>query len=163
VADKNGGRGESLLFFALEGTPNGSMQNACSRILFHQLLDEFEDVTPHEKKFTKLWNRYMKSHSVIADRDIPMKCSEFVRLHGKQVMDLGLRQELLLHFSGFWDNGIISSTHLMTLMGDADKYQDDLRSLPAVEVAAPVEAKSPDTPPETELPETFTPVVNGNQ
>ena len=63
----------------------------------------------------------MKSHTVIADRDIPSKCFDFVRTRGQLLNQVKLRQEVLLHFTGFWDAGLISSTHLMELMIELDK------------------------------------------
>jgi hypothetical protein len=86
-------------------------------------MDEFDDVTPQEKRFTKLWNRFMKSHPVVADQVIPSKCFEFIRTCTQLLIDLDLRQELMLHFMNFWDNGLISSTHLMNIMAEFDKLK----------------------------------------
>ena len=91
-----------------------------------QLMDEFEDVTSDEKRFCKQWNRFMKSHTVIADGDIPSKCFDFVHKHASFLTEHDLRQELLLHFMGFWDSGLISSTHLMSLMEEFDKIKSDV-------------------------------------
>lgn len=88
-------------------------------------MDEFDDVTPHEKLFTKIWNRFMKSHSVIADNAIPLKCFDFIRMHADYLLERDLRDELMLHFMGLWDSGLISSTHLMTLMAEFDKINAD--------------------------------------
>ena len=84
-------------------------------------MDEFEDVTPQEKRFSKMWNRFMTSHVVIADQAIPSYCFEFVRTHSKVLVEHDLRSELMLHFMGFWDAGLISSTHLMNVMAEFDK------------------------------------------
>lgn len=93
-------------------------------IMSEQLMDEFDDVTPQEKRFTKLWNRFMKSHEVIADHAIPSKCFEFIRTHANFLIEHDLRDELMLHCMGFWDSGLISSTHLMTLMAEFDKVRN---------------------------------------
>ncbi len=87
-------------------------------------MDEFDDVTPQEKRFTKFWNRFMKSHEVIADHAIPSKCFEFIRNHANFLIEHGLRDELMLHFMGLWDSGLLSSTHLMTLMAEFDKVNN---------------------------------------
>lgn len=84
-------------------------------------MDEFEDVTPQEKCFAKIWNRFMTSHVVIADHAIPSHCVEFIRTHSKVLVEHDLRSELMLHFMGFWDAGLISSAHLMNLMAEFDK------------------------------------------
>ena len=65
----------------------------------------------------------MRSHTVTADRAIPSKCFEFVRTHVEAIVSLDLRQELLLHLSGLWDFGLISSTHLSDLMSEFDKLR----------------------------------------
>jgi hypothetical protein len=36
-----------------------------------RLMDEFEDVTPKEKAFMKLWNRFVHRHAILADFQVP--------------------------------------------------------------------------------------------
>ncbi|KAL7477650.1 hypothetical protein ACHAW6_003449, partial [Cyclotella cf. meneghiniana] len=45
------------------------------------LMEEFEDVSRREKTCMQLWNRCIFRHVVIADRDIPGKCHEFIERH----------------------------------------------------------------------------------
>jgi len=85
-----------------------------------ELVDEFDDVTSSEKRFLKLWNRFMKCHTVVADQVIPSKCAEFVNEYSQMLVDMDLREELLLHFTGLWDAGLISATHLKNLMAEFD-------------------------------------------
>ena len=44
--------------------------------MMDEMLEEFEDVTPKEKGFMKIWNRYIKCNHVIADKDMAMKCHD---------------------------------------------------------------------------------------
>jgi len=91
-----------------------------------QLLDEFDDVSTQEKQFMKLWNRHMNgSDEVVADRSIPGRCMDFVKLHGDKLAALGLRQTLLLHFCNLWDEEVISSKHVSTLMSYYDQRCKD--------------------------------------
>ena len=47
------------------------------------LLDEFEDVSPLEKTFMKLWNRWLFDHPVRADRSLPAACKAFAHAASK--------------------------------------------------------------------------------
>ncbi|KAL7538221.1 hypothetical protein ACHAXR_009031 [Thalassiosira sp. AJA248-18] len=85
-----------------------------------ELLDEFEDVSAREKVFMKLWNRFIKSKHVIADRHVPRKCHEFILEHGKQLREGGLRLNLLLHLFNLWDSGVISSDRILSSMAMFD-------------------------------------------
>ena len=88
-----------------------------------ELLDEFEDVTDDEKKFMKLWNSFIRCNHIIADRDVPAKCTEFVAKHGKFLRDESLRLQLLLHLFNLWDSGVISSARISACMRMYDDGQ----------------------------------------
>jgi hypothetical protein len=91
-----------------------------------ELLDELEDVTAREKQFMKLWNRFIKSNHIIADKDVPLKCHEFVLIHRNQ-LNAGLRLNFLLHLFNLWDSGVISSnriSHCMSML-DSAKHRDN--------------------------------------
>jgi hypothetical protein len=91
-----------------------------------ELLDELEDVSAREKQFMKLWNRFIKSNHIIADRDVPLKCQEFILMHRKQLLNAGLRLNLLLHLFNLWDSGVISSNRILHCMSmfDAAEHSD---------------------------------------
>lgn len=92
------------------------------------LIDEFNDVSDKEKSFFKLWNRYISDGSsvVVADRSLPAKCMDFVRRHGDTISMFGLRQNLFLHLCNLWDEEIIASEHILTIMAFYDdRHQDD--------------------------------------
>lgn len=88
-----------------------------------ELLDEFEDVTLAEKRFAKLWNRFIRKHIVTPDLMIPSKCMEFLTAFSSDLIRMDLRQELLLHLCGLWDSGLISSSHLSQLMSKYDNIK----------------------------------------
>ncbi len=81
-----------------------------------ELLDEFEDVSSEEKQFMIIWNRFIKSNHVIGDRHMPDKCDEFILKNRKQLIDAGLRVQLLLHLFHLWDSGVISSNRIRRCM-----------------------------------------------
>lgn len=80
------------------------------------LMEEFEDVSKKEQRFMKLWNVFIKSHHVVADRDIPGKCQAFILKHRRQLIDGGLRMNLLLHLFNLWDSGVVSSGRIVACM-----------------------------------------------
>ena len=90
-----------------------------------ELLDELEDVSPKEKQFMKLWNRFIKSNHLIADRDMPEKCNEFIVIHRKQLLNAGLRLNLLLHLFNLWDSGVISSNRIFHCMSMFDAGENN--------------------------------------
>lgn len=81
-----------------------------------ELLDEFEDVSSEEKQFMIIWNRFIKSNHVIGDRHMPDKCHEFILKNRLQLIDAGLRVQLLLHLFHLWDSGVISSNRIRRCM-----------------------------------------------
>eukprot|EP00804_Cyclotella_cryptica_P013823 CCRYP_020887-RA/>CCRYP_020887-RA protein AED:0.10 eAED:0.10 QI:0/-1/0/1/-1/1/1/0/632 len=80
------------------------------------LMEEFEDVSAKEKKFMQLWNRFIFRHVVIADRDIPGKCHEFIQRYRMELKRDGMRDNLLLHLMNLWDSGVISSVRILACM-----------------------------------------------
>ena len=84
--------------------------------MMDEMLEEFEDVTPKEKGFMKIWNRYIKCNHVIADKDMAMKCHDFVLKNRKVLIEEGMRLNLLLHLFNLWDSGVISSSRILSCM-----------------------------------------------
>ena len=86
------------------------------------LIDEFDDVSEKEKYFLKLWNFFMNgSHKLVADRGIPSRCVEFIKIHGEDIAQRNMRDLLLLHFCNLWDEEILSSDHISALMTSFDR------------------------------------------
>eukprot|EP00543_Licmophora_paradoxa_P001395 CAMPEP_0202459278 /NCGR_PEP_ID=MMETSP1360-20130828/34258_1 /ASSEMBLY_ACC=CAM_ASM_000848 /TAXON_ID=515479 /ORGANISM="Licmophora paradoxa, Strain CCMP2313" /LENGTH=295 /DNA_ID=CAMNT_0049080275 /DNA_START=1 /DNA_END=888 /DNA_ORIENTATION=+ len=85
------------------------------------LIDDFEDVTDSEKLFIFMWNRFMKSHTVVPDLAIPNRCLRFIRMHTAAMEKHNLRHELNLHLMGLWDHRLLSQSHLHFLMKEYDK------------------------------------------
>jgi hypothetical protein len=94
------------------------------------LIGEFEDISDKEKKFMQMWNRFIKCHIVVADRDIPEKCQEFIRSHIKELKAGGMRKNLLLHLMNLWDSGVISSNRILACLSLYDKGVAELGSIP---------------------------------
>ena len=84
-------------------------------------MDELGDVSVQEKLFMNLWNKCLKSSEFIADSIIPDKCREFILTQHGQLLQHDLRKHLLLHLFNLWDNSILSSGTILSLM---DLYDD---------------------------------------
>mmetsp|Transcript_14136 Transcript_14136/g.20905 ORF Transcript_14136/g.20905 Transcript_14136/m.20905 type:complete len:128 (-) Transcript_14136:577-960(-) len=82
-------------------------------VLPAKLIEEFEDVSPKEKTFMKLWNRFIKCHTVIPDSVIPGKCMDFIRLFATELFENDLRSQFLLHLFNLWDHQLVSSEHIL--------------------------------------------------
>jgi len=86
-------------------------------------MDDFGDLSNKEKIFMKLWNRFIKKHTIIADRDVPDECKQFLFEHNHALISSCLRKNFLLHLFNLWDNGVISSSHISSLMESYDEYE----------------------------------------
>lgn len=85
-----------------------------------QLLDDFEDISVKEKQFMKLWNQFIKSHTIVSDGDLPDRCVAFITSYLNEMRKLDLRQNLLLHLFNLWDSGLVSSAHVLCCMEEYD-------------------------------------------
>ena len=85
-----------------------------------ELLNELEDVTSKEKQFMSLWNRFIKCNHVIADKDMPSKCHDFILINQNKLRSTGLRLNLLLHLMNLWDSSVISSKQISHCMSIFD-------------------------------------------
>uniref|UniRef100_K3WJU2 Uncharacterized protein n=1 Tax=Globisporangium ultimum (strain ATCC 200006 / CBS 805.95 / DAOM BR144) TaxID=431595 RepID=K3WJU2_GLOUD len=81
-----------------------------------KLLDEFEDVALEEKEFMKKWNRHVKENRILADFMVASSCRLFAKLHGKWIMERGLRYNFLLHLFNLWDNSLLNSRAIIDCM-----------------------------------------------
>jgi len=90
--------------------------------LSEKLIDEFGDVSPKEKILMKLWNRFIRSHTIIADGAIPKRCMDFIVAHHNAFITGELRAQLLAHFMNLWDNRLLSSSHIYRLMKRYDTF-----------------------------------------
>mmetsp|Transcript_62832 Transcript_62832/g.185557 ORF Transcript_62832/g.185557 Transcript_62832/m.185557 type:complete len:264 (+) Transcript_62832:1019-1810(+) len=88
------------------------------------LMDDFDDVMGTEKVFMKIWNMFMKSHIITADKDFPQKCTEFVSAHGRKLVRLNLRQNLMLHLFNLWDSRLLSPSHILSCISAYDSIQE---------------------------------------
>ncbi|GLD93258.1 hypothetical protein PINS_up001850 [Pythium insidiosum] len=88
-----------------------------------RLLDEFEDVTLEEKEFMKKWNRHVKQFRILADFMVASSCRLFAKLHGKWIIETGLRFNFLLHLFNLWDNSLLNARAIIDCMLIVDHHE----------------------------------------
>lgn len=79
-------------------------------------MHDFTDVTEPEKLFFILWNRYIRSDTIIAKKKVPWLCAMFVEKYTQTLLDENLTHQLLLHLMNFVDFGMINEDHLQKIM-----------------------------------------------
>ena len=94
-----------------------------AKTLSECILKELGDVSPKEKVFLNLWNRFMESHTVIRDGAVPNKCEEFLEGWWEELIGGDLRNQFLLHLMNLWDNRLIPSHRIAALMKRYDEYE----------------------------------------
>jgi len=89
-------------------------------LLLRQQLQEFTDVSEKEKRFFRMWNRFLQraqsDKGVVPLRALPDFCAQFVAEHSSSIRDRGLEEELTLHLANLWDEGHISRSHILDCM-----------------------------------------------
>ncbi len=88
-------------------------------------MNELGDVSNKEKKFMNMWNRFMRSHTLVGDHVLPRKCEEFLSIHMPILTQHDLRQQFMLHLFNLWDNSLLPSSGLTVLMQRYDAYALD--------------------------------------
>ena len=102
------------------------------RVISNDLLDEFSDVSAKEKELMKAWNKFVESDVVVPDYELPARMLEFAAAFkggagGKRgrdgeedggdgegreikrgkVIGREIRNEIVKHGIGLWENGLI--------------------------------------------------------
>lgn len=90
----------------------------------NNIIDEYADITKHEKEFMKLWNTHITTFPPHGDRLLPFVCQRFLTKYGHVILEKNLRFNLLLHFFTMWDFGLLLSEEIHQYM----KYIDSLAS-----------------------------------
>jgi hypothetical protein len=88
----------------------------------NNVIDEYSDITKHEKEFMKLWNMHIASFPGYGDKLVPLLCQRFLIQYGSVIIEKNLRYNLLLHFITMWDFGLLVSEEIYQYM----RYVDGL-------------------------------------
>jgi hypothetical protein len=88
----------------------------------NNVIDEYSDITKHEKEFMKLWNVHIASFPGYGDKLVPLLCQRFLMKYGSVIIEKNLRYNLLLHFITMWDFGLLVSEEIYQYM----RYVDGL-------------------------------------
>jgi hypothetical protein len=101
------------------------VDNASSIKFKNSIIDEFTDITKHEKELMKIWNLHLSTFPPHGDRLLPIICQRFVIKYGHILLEKGLRHNLLLHFMNMWDFGLLVAEEIYQYMN----YIDNITSM----------------------------------
>lgn len=91
----------------------------------HALMDQFDDISLHQKEFLKLWNGFVAEFRVHSNMYVQDACTEFARRH-RDVLCRQYRHSFLLHLINLYHQALLhSSAFLLCLM-----YVDSDDTLP---------------------------------
>lgn len=76
------------------------------------MIDEFTDVNEGEKELMKMWNLHVMKHGFVGDCQIPLACSMFVQMKGKEVLMKNLYRNFVVHMCSLFDFGLLSAVCL---------------------------------------------------
>ncbi|KAJ1484820.1 hypothetical protein T484DRAFT_1795860 [Baffinella frigidus] len=65
-------------------------------------IDDYSDMTANEKRFMKIWNRFVHRHSIDADFQVPAACNAFARLYALRLPSLSSSLALVFVFVVFF-------------------------------------------------------------
>ncbi len=94
-----------------------------SMTIYHcnNIINEFTDITKHEKELMKLWNTHIISFPPFGDRLFPIVCQRFIIKYCNIIIEKGLRYNLLLHLLNMWDFGLLLAEEIYQYMQYIDR------------------------------------------
>ncbi|XP_033630448.1 polycomb protein suz12-A-like isoform X1 [Asterias rubens] len=98
------------------------------------MIDEFTDVNEGEKELMKLWNLHCMQHNFIADSHIPLACQLFIEERGRQLLELNLYRNFMLHVINMYDFSLISPSVVVRTLLQLDRLNDSMAREGAKEV-----------------------------
>lgn len=72
------------------------------------MIDDFTDVNGGEKNIMTMWNLHVMKYNYIGDCQMPTACEKFVEVHGREILELNLYRNFLLHLISMHDYHLIS-------------------------------------------------------
>ncbi|CAG7628836.1 unnamed protein product [Allacma fusca] len=73
------------------------------------MIDEFTDVNEGEKELMKMWNLHVLKHNYVGDCQIPLACTRFVELQGKEIIKKNLYRNFVIHLTSMFDFGLLDA------------------------------------------------------
>lgn len=91
-----------------------------------RMLDDFVDVTKHEKHLMHMWNSFVRKQRVLADGHVPWACEAFLRQSGKElVQSPPLFWCCRLLMIKFWNHGLLDACTMNNCSMILQKHQEE--------------------------------------
>jgi hypothetical protein len=90
----------------------------------YDLIEEFQDICYLEKKFMILWNTFINSFPIYADRYMCVGLEIFAKRFGFYILQHGLRQIFLLHLMTLWDFSLVNFNAIVKSLEIVDQYHE---------------------------------------
>ncbi|KAJ0705395.1 putative polycomb protein, VEFS-Box [Helianthus annuus] len=96
-----------------------------------RMLDDFVDVTQHEKQMMHLWNSFIRKQRVLADAHVPWACEAFSTQHGEEFIR---NPEVLWCWNLFmiklWNHGLLDAKTMNSCHLILENFREQNRSQP---------------------------------
>lgn len=76
------------------------------------MIDGFTDVNEGEKELMKMWNLHVMKNGYVGDCQIPLACTMFVQIKGKELLLKNLYRNFVVHMCNLFDFGLVSAVCL---------------------------------------------------
>ncbi|XP_041362873.1 polycomb protein suz12-like [Gigantopelta aegis] len=90
------------------------------------MIEEFTDVNEGEKELMKLWNLHIMKKNLIGDVQIPVACSTFVELHGREIIEKNLCRNFILHMVNLFDFSLIRPEVVQRTIGQIECLKEEM-------------------------------------
>ncbi len=80
------------------------------------LINDFNDVNEGEKGIMLLWNLHLLKNNYVADSQVFSACEQFIREKTKQMLQLKLTNNFLLHLANLHDYGMLTPNEILRLI-----------------------------------------------
>ena len=85
----------------------------------HALMDQFDDISLHQKEFLKLWNGFVAEFRIHSNMYVQDACTEFARRH-RDVLCRQYRHSFLLHLINLFHQALIHSSAFLLCLAYVD-------------------------------------------
>jgi hypothetical protein len=90
----------------------------------YDLIEEFQDICHLEKKFMIIWNTFINSFPIYADRYMCVALEIFAKRFGFYILQHGLRHIFLLHLMTLWDFSLVTFNAIVKSLEIVDQCHE---------------------------------------
>jgi len=93
----------------------------------HDLMDQFDDISMHQKEFLKLWNEFVNKNPIHGNMYVQDACTKFAYLH-RAVLRKKYRHSFVMHLVNLFNESLIFPTTFQLCVAyiDGEATRDDM-------------------------------------